>query len=88
MVEVEKPTPLFICSPLGLVHKHDGGWEKIHHLLYFQGESVNDHIPDRVEELRYTRFQEVLELVIQAGRDSILLKRDVKDDFKNTLVTS
>ena len=32
------------------------------------------------------RFQEVLELVIQAGRDSIILERDVKDTFKNILV--
>ena len=83
VVEVEKPTSPFICSLWGLVPKHDGGWRKIHHLSHPRVESVNDHIPDGVWELRYTCFQEVLELVIQAGQDSIILKRDVKDAFKN-----
>ncbi len=83
MVDIEKPTPPFVCSPLSLVLKHDGGWRRSHHLLYPRGESVNDHIPDGEGELRYTRFQKVLELVIQEGRDSIILKQDVKDAFKN-----
>ncbi len=82
VVEVEKPTPPFICSPLGLVPNHDGSWRKIHHLSHPRGESVNDHILDREGGLRYTRFQEVLQLVIQAGRDSIILKRDVNDAFR------
>lgn len=30
----EPPTPPFISSLLSLVPKHDGGWRKIHHLLY------------------------------------------------------
>ncbi len=83
VVEVEKPTPPFICSPLCLVPMHDEGWRRIHHLSHPRVESVNDHIPDGVGELRYTRFQEVLELVIQAGRDSIIPKQDMKDPFRN-----
>ena len=83
VAEVEKSTPPFICSPLGLMLKHDGSWGRIHHLSHSRGESVNDHNPDGVGELRYTRFQEVLELVIQAGQDSNILKRDMKDGFIN-----
>ncbi len=86
VVEVEKPTPPFICSPLGLVPKHDGDWRRIHYLSHPRGEWVNDHISDGEKELRYMRFQEVLELVIQARRDSIILERDVKDTFRNILV--
>ena len=86
VVEVESPTPPFICSPLGLVPKHDGGWRRIHHLFYPRGSLVNDYIPDGAGELRYTRFQEVLQLVIQAGRNCIILKRDVKDAFRNVPV--
>ena len=77
------PTPPYICSPLGLVPKHDGGWRRIHHLSHPRGESVNDHIPDGAGELKYTRFQEILQLVTEAGRHCIILKRDVKDAFKN-----
>ncbi len=37
--------------------------------------------------MRYTRFQEVLQLVTNAGRQNIILKRDVKDAFRNVPVT-
>ncbi len=47
---------LFICSPLGLVPKHDGCGRKIHHLSHPVSRSVNNHIPDGVGELRYLRF--------------------------------
>lgn len=66
--------------------KHDGGLRRIHHLSYPRGQSVNDHIPDGAGELRYTRFQEVLQMVIQAGRGAVILKRDVKDAFRNVPV--
>ena len=81
------PTPPYICSPLGLIPKHDGGWRRIHHLSHPRGESVNDHIPDGAGKLRYTRFQEVLQLVTRAGRHCIILKRDIKDVFRNIPVT-
>ncbi len=77
----------FICSTLGLVPKHDGGWRRIHHLSHPRGESVNNYIPDDVGEMRYTRFQEVLQLVINAGRQCVIMKRDVKDAFRNVVVT-
>ena len=84
--EVTIPTMPFISSPLGLVPKHDGGWRKIHHLSHPVGCSVNDHIPDGAGEMRYTRFQDVLQMVIRAGRNCIILKRDVKDAFRNISV--
>lgn len=73
----------YICSLLSLVLKHDSGWQRIHHLFYFCGELVNHHIPNGVEKLRCTRFQEVLQLVIEVGRHCIILKKDVKDAFGN-----
>lgn len=84
--EVIAPTPPFISSPLGLVPKHDGGWRRIHHLSHPVGRSVNDHIPDGAGEMRYSRFQDVLQMVIQAGRNYTILKRDIKDAFRNVPV--
>ncbi len=49
---------------------------------------VNNYIPDGDGELRYTRFQEVLQLVTRAGRHCIILKRDVKDAFRNVSIAS
>ena len=84
--EVTIPIMPFISSPLDLVSKHDGGWRKIHHLSHPVGRSINNHIPDGAGEMRYTRFQDVLQMVIWAGRNCIILKRDVKDAFRNISV--
>ncbi len=86
MTPVHQPSRLFICSPLGLVPKYDGGWRRIHHLSHPYGESVNDYIPDGVGEMRYKCFQEVLQLVINAGRYCVIMKRDVKNAFRNVRV--
>ena len=45
---VQQPRTPFICSPLGLVPKHVGGWRRIHHLSHLRGESMNDYISDGV----------------------------------------
>ncbi len=86
VVEVKTPAPPFISSPLGLVPKHDGGWRKIHHFSHPRGHSVNDQIPDGAGEMRYTRFQDVMRMVTRAGKNCAILKRDVKDAFRNVPV--
>lgn len=83
IVPVPNPSIPFISSPLGLVPKHDGGFRRIHHLSHPKGRSVNDHIPDGAGELRYIKFQEVLNLILKAGRHCIIMKRDIKDAFRN-----
>ncbi len=85
---VSGPTPIvpFISSPLGLVPKHDGGFRRIHHLSHPKEKSVNDHILDGVGELRYIRFHKMLDLILKAGRYSIIIKRHVKDASRNVPV--
>ena len=72
----------FICSPLGLVPK-PGGWRRIHHVSYPCHHSVNHHIPEKCTELKYIKFEEVLDMIREGGRSSVILKRDVKDAFRN-----
>ena len=81
---VPKPTPTerFICSPLGLVPKADGTWRRIHHLSAPVGNSVNDNIPSEWGALEYATFDQALALVAEAGRNSILIKRDLADAFR------
>ncbi len=47
---------------------------------------MNNYIPDCIWVMRYTRFQDVLQLVVNAGRNFVIMKRHVKDAFKNVLV--
>ena len=81
VISVQNLEPPFISSPLGLVSKYNGGFRKIYDLSYPKGCLVNNHIPDGVEELRYTKFQEILDLIVAVGRSCIIIKRDVKDIF-------
>lgn len=76
------PSVPYISSPLGLVPKHDGGLRRIHHLSYPQGLSVNDHITKEAAHLTYTTLQEIINLIIKAGRHCIIIKKDIKDAFR------
>jgi hypothetical protein len=77
----------FISSPLGLVPKSDGNFRRIHHLSHPAGNSVNDHIPRHWGTLTYTKFDDALHAVAQAGRDSTLVKRDLADAFRHVPVS-
>jgi Reverse transcriptase (RNA-dependent DNA polymerase) len=81
---IEPTTPTFplISSPLGLVPKPGGAWRKIHHLSFPEGQSVNDHISQEAAYLRYVSFEEVLQMVRNAGRGCWILRRDMKDAFR------
>ena len=49
----------FVCSPLGLVPKHNGRWRRTHNLSFPPGNSVNDGIPQEWGSLEYTTFDKV-----------------------------
>lgn len=83
---VTDPRSLFISSPLGLVHKHNRSWRRIHHLSHLAERLVNNNIPNGVREIRYSQFQDILQMVAWASRSCIILKRDVKNTFKNVPV--
>ena len=82
-IVLASPTLPWICSPLGLVPKHDGGFQRIHNLSHPPGISVNAHIDDDYSSLKYTVVEDVLKMVTEAGRHSIILKRDIKEAFRN-----
>jgi hypothetical protein len=76
-------TSLFISSPLGLVPKHDGGFRRIHNLSHPGKKSVNANICDDYSSLEYSTIEDVLQLVRIAGQHCSILKRDIKDAFRN-----
>lgn len=80
-VQPQPPGP-FISSPLGLVPKPNNKWRPIQHLSYPPGESVNDSIHEEAAYFKYVAFERVLDMVLKAGRNCIMLKRDMKDAFR------
>lgn len=67
VVLIPIPIAPFILSPIGLVLKYNGGFKQIYHLLHPKEKSINDHILNREGKLRYTQFQNVLDLIFKAG---------------------
>ena len=55
----------------------------MHNLSHPPGISVNAHINDDYSSLKYTVVEDILKMVTEAGRHSIILKRDIKKAFRN-----
>ena len=89
LVQIDPTTEApFVCSPLGLVPKHDGGWRRIHDLSFPPSNSVNDGIPQEWGSLEYTTFDEAVDALLQQGPGAILVKRDLKDAFRHIPVAT
>ena len=66
--------------------KPDGTFRRIHNLSSpkpRRGLSVNAAIPEAYSTLTYSNVDEILALILFAGRGAIILKRDLKDAFRN-----
>lgn len=79
------PNP-YVCSPLGLVPKHDGGWRRIHDLSSPKNTSVNDGIPRDRGALEYAAVDDAIAALITQGRGAVLLKKDLADAFRHVAV--
>ena len=73
----------YVCSPLGLVPKHDGGWRRIHDLSYPHGHSVNDGIPQDWGALEYATYDDAVDALLSIGPGAQFVKRDLKDAFRH-----
>jgi hypothetical protein len=83
--KLDKLPDKYYCSPLGLVpkkiHSMQTGWRRIFNLSCPDGSSVNDHIPPSFASLKYETFQEVVEAIAHSGKESVMMKRDLKSAF-------
>ena len=84
LTQVDPQTqPRYVCSPLGLVPKHDGSWRRIHDLSFPRGDSVNDGIPQEWGALEYAIYDDAVNALLQQGVGAIFVKRDLKDAFRH-----
>jgi hypothetical protein len=71
------------CSPIGLVPKKaPGEFRLIHHLSWPESKSVNDFIDPSMSSVKYSLFDDAIELVQQAGHECELAKCDIKSAFR------
>ena len=77
----------YFCSPLGLTPKLSNGvqtgWRTIFDLSSPEGSAVNDGIPKEFGSIVYETIDDALRLIAQAGKDAILMKRDLKSAFRH-----
>jgi len=76
----------FISSPIGLVPKHNSGWRRIQDISYPPSNSVNKGISSDFAIILYTTLDDILAEIVKAGQGCLIIKRDIKDAFRNVLV--
>lgn len=76
--------PLVHVSPMGLVPKahQTNKWRLIVDLSCPIGASVNDGIDEKLCSLRYASVDNAVSFVQQLGRDTELVKLDIKDAYR------
>ena len=77
------PIDTLQISPVGIVPKSDGkSWRMITHLSYPEGRGINDFIDPDLCTVRYTSFDNVIEMISKLGKKAELGVIDIKSAFR------
>ena len=76
------PFPLTHCSPIGAAPKKDGSVRIIMDLSQPHGLSINDCISKEDFSCEYSHFDDATDLLMNAGRGSLLCKLDIKHAYR------
>lgn len=68
------PNPLFTSFLLGLISKYNRAKRSIYYLSHLVNYSINNHIPNKVGEWKYSQFQDVLQMLIHVGGNCTMVK--------------
>lgn len=77
-----KPVSNLRCSPIGLVPKKTGGYRLITHLSYPSGSSVNDGIDPAFASVKYSSFDNAVNMIKKLGKGALIGKMDIKSAFR------
>ena len=77
---------LFISFLLGLVLKYNEGFRRIHYFSHPIKHSVNNYIKKEYEILIYITLVDIIEIIVRAGREFLIIKKDVKKTFRIVLI--
>ncbi|XP_071141913.1 uncharacterized protein [Mytilus edulis] len=78
----KRPISNLRCSPIGLVPKKTGGLRLITHLSYPPLSSVNDFIDEKFTSVKYSSFDNAVNMVKKLGIGAKLAKMDIKSAFR------
>ena len=79
----ELPISNHRVSPIGLIPKSvPSTFRLIHTLSYPELDSINDGIDKQLYIVQYTNFDDAIKLVVEAGKDALLAKADIKSAFR------
>ena len=76
------PLPSFHSSGLGLVPKHDSGWQIICHLSAPHGSSINNYIDHKSFSLTYCSVDDTYAIVNSLGTGALISKIGLKNAFR------
>ncbi|CAC5362511.1 unnamed protein product [Mytilus coruscus] len=76
------PISTLRTSPIGLVNKSDGSFRLIMHLSFPNGCNVNDFFNSNETSVRYTSFDEVIDMMSSLGKGARLGVQDIKSAFR------
>lgn len=79
---IHSPLQNLRLSPVGMVPKKDGSFRLIHHLSYPHGSSVNDFIDKNVCTVKYSSFDEALNMLANLGPGALIARLDIKSAFR------
>ena len=73
--------------PLGLIKKHNSRFRRIHYLFYPPKRSINAGISEEYSNIKYVTFNNIIRIVKTTRKHTIIFKRNVKNIFRNILIT-
>lgn len=77
------PLPNFQVPPLGLVPKKaPNDFRLIHYLSYWEGDSINYHIPKEMTTDSYQSIDTEVALIKQVWKGGLLAKTDLENAYK------
>ncbi|CAC5420125.1 unnamed protein product [Mytilus coruscus] len=76
------PISTLRTSPIGMVNKSDWSLRLIMHLSFPNGCSVNDFVDPNETSVKYTSFDEVIDMVSSLGKGARLGVQDIKSAFR------
>lgn len=77
-----RPISNLRCSPIGIVPKKTGGFRLITHLSFPPNFSVNDYVDEKFTSVKYSSFDNAINMIKNLGFNALIGKKDIKSAFR------
>jgi hypothetical protein len=77
-----KPISNLRCSAISIVPKKTGGFRLITHLSFPTNFSVNDYADEKFTSVKYSSFDNAINMIKNLGVNALIGKKDIKSAFQ------